>query len=180
MAHAVVRTDRMFGTDNRAGLVSAKYVTVSSETVAAAGAIDNGNVLKLSGLMAGEREVFKGVAVAATDKLGDIILVDSVEMMYDERKKNLDEFENESGAIVRGYVLHVGDIFSVTAEALKNASPAVGQLIELAAGTKLSNVASATEGSTVIGSIIEKEVGQRYTYYVIEVRAPYTVASVSA
>ena len=177
MAHAVVRTDRLFGTDNRGGLVSAEYVTVSGDTVAAAGAIDNGHILKIDGLMAGEREVFKGVAVAATDVLGSIILVADPEVMYDERMKNFDEFENASGEIIRGYILHVGDIFSVTAEALANASPAVGQLIELAAGTKLNNVASATEGSTVIGEIIEKEVGQRYTYYVIQIKTPYTATA---
>lgn len=170
MAHAVVRTDRMFGTDNRAGLVSAKYVTVDGTTVTAAGAIDNGSVLTLDGsLMADEREIFRAVVPAATDELGSVVLVASEEMEYDERKKNLDEFQNASDAILRCYVLHSGDIFSVTADALANSSPAAGQIVEMKAGVKLNNVASATEGSTVIGKIIAKEVGARYTYYVIRV-----------
>ncbi|MCQ2770662.1 MAG: hypothetical protein MJ236_02550 [Clostridia bacterium] len=166
MAHAVVRTDKMWGTDVRSGLVSLKYVTVAGSAVTPAGVIDNGNVLKIDGLMDGEREIYKGVAVTADDTIEDVVLVDSVELMYDERKRNLDEFENAKGAIIRGYVLHTGDIFSVTAEALKNASPAVGQKIELAAGTKLANVTTSTKA---IGKIIAKEVAGRYTYYVIEI-----------
>jgi len=170
MAKAVVRTDRMFGTDNRAGVVSAQYVTIADNVATAAGAIENGHVLKLSGLASDEREIYKAVTPAANSAARDIILIASEEMMYDERKKNLDEFENASGAVLRGYKLHSGDIFSVTADALANANPAVGQVIELKAATKLNNVAALTSNSTEIGKIIAKEVTGRYTYYVIEVK----------
>ena len=163
--NAVVRTDKMFATDNRAGLVSVRYQPGDTMT-----AIDNGNVVKIGALEEGSREVYKGVTPAADDAIKDIVLIASPEVMYDERKRNLDEFQNAAGAIARGYHLHTNDIFSVTVEALTcAATPEVGDIVELDAGTKLKVVASATEGSTVVGSIIDINVVGRYTYYVIQV-----------
>ena len=176
--HAVVRTDRLFGTDNRAGLISVKYFVFDSESgPAEAHAIENGNVLKATNLLVldedagtAEREIFQGFAVAANDKLKDVVLVASPEVMYDERKRNLDEFINEKGAISRGYRLHKHDIFSVTKDALDGvATPAVGNVVELKAGTKLNVAATATQGSTQVGKIIDVNIVGRYTYYVIEV-----------
>jgi len=165
MAYGVVRTDNMFGTDVRAGLVSIKYMGVDGQT---ATAIENGNVLKVGALMSDEREIFVGAAPAANDELKDIVLVATPEVMYDERKRNLDEFINEAGRACRGYRLHKGDIFSVTKDALDGAaSPAVGNAVELKAGTKLNVAASATSGSTQVGKIIAIDVVGRYTYYVI-------------
>lgn len=161
--HAVVRTDRMFGTDNRAGLISAKYLVSDAET-----AIDNGNVIKAVELIEGEREIFEGGTPAATDALKDVALVASPEVMYDERLHNLDDFYNVAGKAVRAYRLHEGDIFSVTKEALAGAAePAVGDIVELKADTKLNVVSSATSGSTVVGKIVEINAVGRYTYYVI-------------
>lgn len=165
MAYAVVRTDNMFGTDVRAGLVSIKYMGANGTTPTA---IQNGNVLKVGALMSGEREIFVGAAPAANDDLKDIVLVATPEVMHDERKRNLDEFINEAGRACRGYRLHKGDIFSVTKDALDGvAAPAVGNVVELKAGTKLNVAASATSGSTQVGKIIAVDVVGRYTYYVI-------------
>lgn len=170
MAYAVVRTDNMFGTDVRAGLVSIKYMGANGQT---ATAIENGNVLKVGALMGDatngyEREIFVGAAPAANDDLKDIVLVATPEVMYDERKRNLDEFINEAGRACRGYRLHKGDIFSVTKDALDGvATPAIGNVVELKAGTKLNVAASATDGSTQVGKIIAIDVVGRYTYYVI-------------
>lgn len=160
--NAVVRTDKMFATDNRAGLVSVRYQPGDTMT-----AIDNGNVVKIGALEEGSREVYKGVTPAANDAIKDIVLIASPEVMYDERKRNLDEFQNAEGAIARGYHLHTNDIFSVTKEALIGDEPAVGKVVELAAGTKLNVVASAT--GTLVGTIIDINVVGRYTYYVIQV-----------
>lgn len=167
MAFGVVRTDRLMGTDVRSMLESVKYMGDGS----AATAIDNGNVVKLDGsLMTGEREIKKGVTPAANDVLDAIVLIASPEVMYDERKRNLDEFQNEAGKICRGYHLHSGDIFSVTKDALDGAAaPKVGDAVELKAGTKLNVADSATSGSTVVGKIIAVDVVGRYTYYVIQV-----------
>lgn len=168
MAHGVFRSDLMSGTDVAADLVSVKYMgDGSTET-----AIDNGCVVKLDGLMSGEREVWKGVTPSKNTALSDIAIIGSEEVMYDERKKNLDEFENEAGVISRGYVPHTRNIFSVTADALNIAdgtTPAVGNVVELMAGVKLNVAASATSGSTQVGKIIAIETAGRYTYYVIKI-----------
>lgn len=167
MAYAVVRTDLMTGTDVRADLRSVRYMGADGNTPTA---IENGHVVKLSALMAGERELWKGVDVAATDALNDVVLIATPEVMYDERKKNLDDFINEKDRDCRGYVLHSRDIFSVTAEALDAAAtPEVGNLVELAAGTKLKVVATATDKSTQVGKVIDINKVGRYTYYVIQV-----------
>lgn len=163
--NAVVRTDKMFATDNRAGLVSVRFQPKDVLTE-----INNGNVVKISSLETGSREVYKGITPVANDKISDIVLVASPEVMYDERKRNLDNFTNEKGDIARGYRLHTGDIFSVTIDALSTRStPVKGNTVELEASTKLSVVDTATEGSTVVGTIIDINVVGRYTYYVIEV-----------
>ena len=168
MAHGVVRTDKLYGTDNRSGMVSVRYQPSNVKTD-----IDNGNVVLLGALETGSREVYVGATPAADSVLTDVALVASPEVMYDERKKNLDEFYNEAGKIVRGYRLHTGDIFSVTKDALDGAAnPAIGDVVELKAGTKLNVVAAATgatSGSTVVGKVIDKNVVGRYTYYAIQV-----------
>lgn len=167
MAYAVVRTDAMAGTDVRGQLVSVKYMGTDGATPTA---IENGNVLKIGALMTGEREIYIGGAVAANDKIDDIVLIASPEVVYDERKRNLDDFVNEAGKACRGYHIHSGDTFSVTAEALSGTgTPAVGNIVELAAGTKLAFAASATTGSTKVGRIIAVDVVGRYTYYAIKV-----------
>ncbi|MBQ2212325.1 MAG: hypothetical protein II410_05475 [Ruminococcus sp.] len=168
MAYAVVRTDKMIGTDVRSELVSVRYQPGDTMTE-----IENGNVVKLGALETGSREIYKGVTPAANDDITAIVLVASPEIMYDERKRNLDEFINKAGTIARAYRLHKHDIFSVTKDALDGAAtPAVGDVVELKAGTKLNVVAAAsgaTQGSTVVGKIIDINIVGRYTYYAIEV-----------
>lgn len=175
--HAVVRTDKLYGTDVGVNLVSAKYMGTGTTATD----IDNGNVLKVGDLITytkdgvvvgAEREVRIATTPAANTALNEIILVATPEVMYDERKKNLHEFYNEAGRIIRGFFLHEHDLFGVTAEGLNIASgatPAVGWAVELMAGTKLNVVASATNGSTQVGKIAAIETAGRYTYYVVEV-----------
>lgn len=171
MAYAVVRTDKLMGTDVRSMLETVKYMGSGSTATA----IENGCVVKIDGTLLADsdgstkREIKKGVTPAATSSLDEIVLIATPEVMYEPLKKNLDEFINEAGALCRGYHLHSGDIFSVTADAFANSSPAVDQVVELKAAVKLNNVASATNGSTVIGKIIAVDTTKRYTYYVIQV-----------
>lgn len=165
MAYAVVRTDNLAGTDVRGQLVSIRYMGSDGETKTE---IENGNVLKVGALETGEREIYIGGVPAAGDALKDIVLVASPEVIYDERKRNLDDYINEAGKAVRGYRLHDGDTFSVTKLALDGkATPAVGDIVELKAGTKLNVAASATAGSTTVGKIVSVDVVGRYTYYAI-------------
>lgn len=168
MSHGVFRSDLMSGTTVPADLVSVKYMGSGSTATA----IDNGCVVKLDGYVTGEREVWKGVTPAATDALSDIAIIGSEEVMYDERKRNLDEFENEAGKIARGYIPRSRNVFAVTADALNigdGVTPAVGYIAELMAGTKLNIVSSLTGGSTKVGEIIAIENVGRYTYYVIKI-----------
>ena len=163
--HAVVRTDNMAGTDVRSMLVSVKYMGASGTE---AKEIDNGNVVLFDKLMDGEREVYVGKDVTVKDPIEKVVLLASPEVMYDERLRNLNDYVNVAGKPIRGYRLHDGDIFSVTKEALAGVeAPVKGDIVELAAGTKLNVAKSATEGSTVVGEILDVDKTRQYTYYVI-------------
>lgn len=169
MAYGVVRTDLLAGTDLRDQVVSVKYMGAGSTATA----IENGNVCLLSGMAAidqstNERQIFKGVTPSANSSLDDIVLIASPEVMYDERKKDLDEFRNEAGDIARGFRLHHGGIFSVTGDALQGDCD-VDSIIELQAGAKMKAVSSLTSGSTQVGTCIAKETAGKYTFYVIQI-----------
>ena len=167
MAHAVVRTDNLASTDVRGGedLVSVRYQPSETKTE-----IDNGNVVLLNGLEEGEREVYIGVTPTASSPIEDVVLITTPEVMYDERLRNLDEYYNEAGKICRGSHFHRNDTFSVTKDALDGkATPAVGDIVELKAGTKLNVVGSLTASSTQIGTILAIEQAGRYLFYVIKV-----------
>jgi hypothetical protein len=145
----------MYGTKNPTGLVNVRYSPSDTDTV-----IENGNVVLLGALDTSERDVYVGATPAVDSVIGKIALIAEPEVMVDERMKNLNEFRNPAGAIVRGYKLHSGDIFSVTAEALtpiNGTATAIGHLIELDAAIKLKVVASATSGSTPVGAVIAIE-----------------------
>lgn len=164
--HAVIRKDRLYGTDVAPALVSLRFFADN-----AAADIDNGNVVKLEGLMDGERELYKAVAPAANTGLEDLAIVGTNEMFYDEREKNLDLFYNKAGKSALGYRPHKGDMFGVTAEGLDAAATiAKGDIVELQASTKLKVVKSATAGSTKLGVIADINKAGRYTYYVVEVK----------
>jgi len=155
MAYAIIRTDLMSGTTDSALLVSVKYRPSGTDT-----AIENGNVVLVGSLISGEREVYAGGTPAANSALADIALIATPEVMVDERKKNLNEFRNEAGEISRGYYLKSKNVFSVTADGItpiSGTAPAVGQIVELQADTKLKLVATLTSGSTKVGEVIAIE-----------------------
>lgn len=166
--HGVVRTDNMYGTDVRAGLVSIRYYDNGEFAD-----IDNGCVLKVGALegdasVGYEREIYKGTAPAANDVLDDVVLIASPEVMYDERLRSLTDYYNVAGKACRGYRFHKGDIFSVTKTVLDGkATPALGDIVELKAGIKMNVAASATSGSTKVGKIIAIDVVGQITYYAI-------------
>lgn len=167
--YAVVRTDNMAGTDVRSMLVSVMFH--DDGRPAAPAAIENGNVVRLGALMEGEREVHFGYTPEAGDDIKNIVLIATPELIYDERLRGLENFINEAGRISRGYRLHPGDFFSVTAEALTGVdeNTAVGDIVELAASTKLNVVSDATQDSTVVGHIHAIETAGKYLFYVIQV-----------
>ncbi len=165
--HAVIRKDRLYGTDAAPALISMRFMDANNQGAA----IDNGNVVKVVGLMTNERELYKAVAPAANTDLKDIAIVGTPEVNYDEREKNLDDFFNKAGEDSLGYRPHAGDMFGVTAEGLSAAAAiAKGDIVELQAGTKLKVVKTATAGSTQVGVIADINKAGRYTYYVVEVK----------
>ena len=148
MAYAKVRTDNLTGTVFGGDLVSVKYQPSSKDT-----AIENGNFVKVGALMTGEREIYIGGAVAANDKIDDIVLIASPEVDKAVSGNTIGEFKNRAGDILRGYKL-VRGYFSVTKEALDAAAAIeVGDIVELQAGTKGKVVKSPTESSTKIGTV---------------------------
>lgn len=160
----VVRTDKLAGTTVGTFLASARYYKDS-----AVAEIENGMAVALGDLETGEREIRKATDVAASTPIGKVGLVASPEWLDDERKRNLTDFVNLAGDAIRVYILHTGDLFGVTAGCFANANPAVGQIVELAAGTKWNNVTTATTNSTQIGKIVAKEIANGLTYYVVSV-----------
>lgn len=168
--HAVVRTDKMAGTDVRSKMVSLMYVEKSEEAPAPAD-IDNGNVVIITPNLAEGREIYYAVAPTVKADLSMLALIATPEMIYENGKQDITNFYNEAGIPARGYRLTSGDIFSVTAEALDGAdsSTKVSSVVELGDTTKLKVVESATEGSTKIGTIIDIETVGTHKYFVIEV-----------
>lgn len=152
MAYAIVRTDLMSGTTQPADLVSVRYQ--SSDVDAP---IENGNIVKVGKLLAGERNIFVATAPEKDTSLTDLALIATPEVLNDERKRGLGEFRNEAGENSRGYFLRSKNIFSVTKEALTGI-PAKDSLVELEAGkTKLKVVTAATASTTTVGTIIDIE-----------------------
>lgn len=148
MVHAKVRTDNLTGTVFGGDLVSVKYQPGGKDTE-----IDNGNFVEVGALISGEREVHTGSTPAANTALSDIVLIASPEVDKTVSSNTLGEFENKAGDILRGYKL-VRGYFSVTAEALDAvAAIAVGDIVELQAGTKGNVVKTLTSGSTKVGTV---------------------------
>lgn len=159
MAYTVIRTDLLSGTDVAADLVSLR-VYKSEEPIA----VENGTIVELEGYEDGQREVMKAKLATSASEVGKCAIVASEEVMYDERKKNLDEFINEAGAICRGYIPRSRNIFSVTKEAFKDGTaPSKDATVGLADDGKLDS-----EGSG-FGTVMAIETAGRYTYYVIKI-----------
>lgn len=159
--YTVIRTDLLSGTDVAADLVSLRVYNDSDQPIE----VENGTIVELEGYEDGQREVMKAKLATAASKLEDCAIVASEEVMYDERKKNLDEFVNEAGAICRGYVPRSRNMFSVTAEGFVGgtAPSAVGNEVGIGANGKLD------ASSTGFGKLMAIEIAGRYTYYVIKI-----------
>lgn len=168
MAYTVIRTDLMSGTTQPADLVSLRFYDGSDEQAE----VENGVIVKLQGYEDGEREVMKAVAAASTDDLNDCAIVAGVEVMYDERKKNLDEFINEAGSIVRGYIPRSRNIFSVTKEGfVGGVVPEKGDEVGIGTGGRID------AAGTGLGVCADVEVAGRYTYYAIRIGKTETSAA---
>lgn len=151
MAYSIVNVSNLPGIKDGSMLKSFKYIKNGNGAE-----IENGHVVKLDGILAKtDREIFKGVDVAAEDDLADVVLVAGVELDYKAENRTTDAFINKANAPVRGYHFHKGGTFEVSADALDATGEiTVGTAIVLAAGTKMAAVASAS-GATQVGEVIE-------------------------
>lgn len=144
--HCICDTSLMLGTVSASKLVNVKL----------SAAVDNGNIVAIGALADGESEAFVASKPTATTPISKLALIKAPEVLADERLKNLGDFYNKAGAIVRGYLFESGDEFRLTAEGLSG-TPAVGNAVEADASYKLKAVSSATGSSTQIGTIIAVE-----------------------
>lgn len=160
MAYTVFRSDLLSGTDVAADLVSARVYDDSDNPIA----VENGTIIELEGLEDGEREVHKAKLATASSKLSDCVVVGSPEVFYDERQKNLDEYINEAGKIVRGYILRSRNMFSLTADGFEDGTaPTKDSTVGIGANGKLK------AGGTGFGTCMAVELAGRYTYHVIRI-----------
>lgn len=160
MAYTVIRTDLMSGTNQPADLVSLRFYDGEGNQAE----VENGVIVELQGYEDGEREVMKAVAATAASDLNDCAIVAGVEVMYDERKKNLDEFINEAGKATRGYIPRSRNIFSVTKEGFVGGTvPTKGAKVGIGADGKID------AAGTGLGECVDIEVAGRYTYYAIKI-----------
>lgn len=144
--HCICDTSLMLGTISASKLVNVKL----------SAAVDNGNIVAIGALADGESEAFAASKPTATTPISKLALIKAPEVLADDRLKNLGDFYNKAGAIVRGYLFESGDEFRLTAEGLSG-TPAVGNAVEADASYKLKAVSSATGSSTQIGTIIAVE-----------------------
>lgn len=161
MAYCVIRTDGMSGTKQPADLRSLRFYGADGNPAE----VENGTIVKLQGLEDGQREVYKAIAATASDDLNDCVVVAGVEVPYDERLKNLDQYINEAGQLVRGYILRSRNQFSITKEGFVGgtAPSAKGAKVGVGTGGKLD--ASGTN----FGECSDIEKAGRYTYYTITI-----------
>ena len=131
--------------------------------------IENGVIAELKGLepigtTGNEHEIYKAVAATSSSKMNDCVIICSPELMYDERKRMLDEFINEAGKPARGYILRSRNVYSWTKEGfVGGTAPAIGDTVGIGAGGKLDASGSG------FGKCIDIDVAGRYTYYAIEI-----------
>ncbi|MDD2245270.1 MAG: hypothetical protein PHR13_11765 [Dysgonamonadaceae bacterium] len=161
MVHGIVRLDNVSALNNGALIKSVKYFVGDTAT-----ALDNGSIVALSGLMTGEREIYKAVAPTDTSK---VLLACGVELMYDESTYHgLGDYQNEAGKPFRAIELQTGDTFSATAEAFDK-TPAKGNYVTVAAGSTKMTIKTSVTTETVIGTITDIDTVGTDTYYVVGV-----------
>lgn len=162
MAYTVFRSDLLSGTDVAADLVSIRVYDTDGTTPIE---VENGTLVELLGYENGKREVMKAKLATSSTAATALAIVAAPEVMYDERKKNLDQFINEAGAIVRGYIPRSRNMYSVTKEGFVSATPqtTIGGAVGVGTGGKLNASGSG------FGTLMAIEIVGRYTYYVIKI-----------
>lgn len=157
--YAVIRTDNLSGTDQRADLLSVRVYNDEGEMIDA----ENGVIVKVGNLEDGEREVYKATLATNDDDLNECAILAGVEVLYDEHQRNLDEYINEAGTAVRAYIPRNRNFFSLTAKGFDGNAPERWMTVGIGNNGKL------TAGGTGFGKCVAIEKAGRYTYYVIQI-----------
>lgn len=157
--YAVVNTELMSATDDRARMRSFKYGVGTGKDFVGKD-VQNGSVVTLTETVEGNHDLWYAEDPKASTPLKDLVLVTTPENLYDERLKSLHDFTNAADTNATGMLLKEGDIFSVTEEAL-DGTPEVGSVVSVQAGTKIKVGA----GGTQIGKIIDTRIHNRETFY---------------
>lgn len=156
--YCVVRTDLVSGVKQPADLLSVRFYDAQGNVAE----VENGVIVKLQGYEEDKHEVMKAVAATANADLNECAIICAPEVMYDERKHNLDEFINEAGKAVRAYVPRSRNLFSFTEEGFVNkAVPEKGANVGIGANGKIDAAGSG------LGKCVDIDVAGRYTYYTI-------------
>jgi hypothetical protein len=129
--------------------------------------IDNGMLVAVGSLEDGQREVKAMAPIAAETKRGAIAVLGSEEVDKAKSFDTVGEFTNKKGAIARGYILHDGDAYAVTAGAFEGDVPAKDAKVYAKAGSNKH----CTAGDVEIGTCEAIEVDGATTWYVIRIGA---------
>lgn len=162
--HIVCITDAMSGTDVRTEVQCGKYYYNDLTYMD----IDNGRILKVDKLI--DKNMYKLVLPEDTTPIEQLALVASPEFLPDPRYQCLDDFYNPAGEAIRFYRLRNNDKFSVSKLGFLT-TPKVGDKVFLSKGSpsSLSTATTATEDTTVIGSIIDAFKLGGIQFYTVEV-----------
>lgn len=172
MSYCVVRTDKPSGEAQMADMLSLRFYTATTNngaTTYTTAEVENGVIAELQGLEpidddSNQHEIYKAVAATANSNMNDVVIICSPELLYDERKKTLDQFINEAGKPARGYIPRSRNIYSWTKEGfVGGTAPAIGDTVGIGANGKLDASGSG------FGKCIDIDVAGRYTYYAIEI-----------
>lgn len=161
--YAVIRTDNLSGTDQRADLLSVRVYDEDGTNMIE---IENGVIVKVGELeVDGEREIYKASPAKAGDDLNECAILAAPEIMYDEcHYHTLDQYINEAGKAIRAYIPRNRNFFGVTAEGFVDATPpAKGGKVGIGAGGKLD---ASADG---VGTCVAIEQAGQYTFYVIHI-----------
>lgn len=131
-----------------------KVASIHVDSVQHTAVLENGNVLFVGDLMAGEREIYAvEVADATNVNAKPLSLHATPEMMY-ESYRGLKDFSVPANKPARAIQLEVGDIFSVTTDALTGAV-AVGANVAPKAGQLKLDIPATAPTTRFVGEIIE-------------------------
>ena len=140
-------------------IVRLDIVDGKPRTFVAEEALENGYFLEIKGKAKNEilgveadYEAYKVQKANADTKRVNLLFHASVENQYDERKLKID-FELEAGRPGRGYMLQLGDVVTIPTSLVNGDMPAVGDMLKLDVGGKLTKDTAGTNVIAVVEAL---------------------------